>query len=305
MSDNDNDKMDQEVEELRIMAEEMGYKKPPGTTFKEFLESCPANECRKVIDVLKISPEGHSSRGVLIPSIQLYCGNEDCQGVRYFDYLSGDQYVSNDKDGISLNFLVFRCRNCRAVFKTYAIEFKYSYKFKTANISKLGEFPKFGLPVPTRLTKLIKDKNDLDLFNKGFDCENQGKGIGAFTYYRRMVDSVKDQLIDEIAKAVKKIDPDHEMLNHLEEAKKETRFKEAINKIKDTLPKELYVDGINPLTALYGALSQGIHDLTDGECQDRAHDVRLVLTELLERAQFIITEKKTITDAIRRLTNSK
>jgi len=291
-----------ELEELERLAGKVGHKMPIESTFKEFLESCPPNETRKIISILK-KKSGYSYADLDIPDIQLHCKNNDCQGKRYFDFIGGDNVVYLDKT-ISHNFLTFACRNCKRTTKDYAIEIRRVSR-SDALMKKFGEIPKFGLPIPTRLTKLIKDPNDLDLFNKGFDCENQGKGIGAFTYYRRMVDSVKDQLIDEIAKAVKKIDPDHEMLNHLKEAKKETRFKEAINKIKDTLPKELYVDGINPLTALYGALSQGIHDLTDGECQDRAHDVRLVLTELLERAQFIITEKKTITDAIRRLTNSK
>lgn len=295
---------DPELEELERLAGKVGHKKPIESTFKEFLESRPPHETRKIISVLKTKGLEYSYVDLDIPDIQLHCKNNDCQGKRYFDFIDGDDSVYLDKT-ISHNFLTFACRNCKRTIKDYAIEIRRVGISRDALMKKFGEIPKFGLPIPTRLTKLIKDSNDLDLFNKGFDCENQGKGIGAFTYYRRMVDSVKDQLIDEIAKAVKKIDPDHEMLNHLEEAKKETRFKEAINKIKDTLPKELYVDGINPLTALYGALSQGIHDLTDGECQDKAHDVRLVLTELLERVQFIITEKKTITDAIHRLTNSK
>jgi len=93
------------------------------------------------------------------------------------------------------------------------------------------------------------------------------------------------------------------MLKHLKEAKKETRFKQAIEKIKDTLPKELYIDGINPLTALYSALSVGVHELTDGECKDKAHDIRLVLTELFEKTHSFMTEKKTISEAIKRLIN--
>ena len=113
---------------------------------------------------------------------------------------------------------------------------------------KYGEFPKHGLPEPTALTKLITDPIDTELFNEGFDCENQGKGIGAYSYYRRMVDNQKDKLIDRLIEVIKKIDPDNNIIAELEEAKKELQFSKGIEKIKHNLPKELLIDGHNRLS---------------------------------------------------------
>ena len=50
---------------------------------------------------------------------------------------------------------------------------------------KFGEDPPYGQPVSPKLLRLIQP--DSDMFLQGRRSENQGLGIGAFTYYRRVV----------------------------------------------------------------------------------------------------------------------
>jgi hypothetical protein len=144
---------------------------------------------------------------------------------------------------------------------------------------KFGELPPFGSPTPNRLLKLFgKDSN---IFLKGRQCENHGLGIGAFGYYRRVVESHKDQIFDEIIKVTKKIAA--ELIPGLEAAKREHQFLKAIESVKDAIPQGLLINGHNPLTLLHSALSDGLHAQTDKQCLDAAHDVRIVLTALVER----------------------
>ena len=59
--------------------------------------------------------------------------------------------------------------------------------------------------------------------------------------------------------------------------------------IKDGIPESLLVDGHNPLTVLYTALSAGIHGQTDELCLERAASIRLVLADwtLLQTIQSV------------------
>lgn len=254
-----------------------------------------------VLNLINIEKRGQFTHKEIIKQpIEKHCDNESCNGIRFFDCSEVTGYLSDDTS--FNNFvLIYYCRNCKITSYLISIRVISGRKSVHGIVEKYGEIPKYGLYKPDELSQLIKENYDKDLFTKGFECESDGKGIGAFTYYRRLVDSVKNQLIDEIAKAVSKIDSNHEMLEHLKEAKNESRFSNAISKIKDTLPKELYIDGQNPLTALYGALSDGLHEKTDDDCLNLAADIRIILTELFKKTEFILENKSTVSAALKRL----
>jgi hypothetical protein len=65
---------------------------------------------------------------------------------------------------------------------------------------KLGELPVYGPPTPARLISLIGP--DREIFLKGRRCGNLGLGIGAFVYYRRVVENQKSRILDEIIKVI-------------------------------------------------------------------------------------------------------
>ena len=113
--------------------------------------------------------------------------------------------------------------------------------------------------------------------------ENQGLGIGAFGYYRRVVENQKGRLIEEIAKVAKRLGADSAALDKFERAANETQFSKAIDDTKGAIPQWLLVNGQNPLTLLHSALSEGLHAQADEECLELATSIRVVLTELAER----------------------
>ena len=124
-------------------------------------------------------------------------------------------------------------------------------------------------------------RTDRDIFLKGRRCDNQGLGIGAFSYYRRIVENHKAQILDEIIRVATKVAPG--MVETLERAKSENQFLKAIESVKDSIPQSLLVNGHNPLTLLHSALSEGLHAQTDEQCLELAQAVRVVLAELAER----------------------
>ncbi len=164
---------------------------------------------------------------------------------------------------------------------------------------KFGELPLYGPPTPSKLIKLIGP--DREIFLKGRRCENQGLGIGAFVYYRRVVENQKNRILDEIIKVSEKISASEESIAALKEAKKEIQFSKALASVKDAIPQALLINGHNPLTLLHSALSEGLHNQTDEHCLDIASSVRVILGELSDRLGQALKDEAELNHALSKL----
>src|SRR5258708_60087 len=267
----------------------------PEMTFAEFLESCPPETNKWVSFAAK--HDGTSIHAVLVPPpIRIYCNHEHCNGVRTFE--SADHnYLSSDWE---LEFLTYLCRNCRRTMKNFALVVrKDGNHVTTANVYKIGELPIFGPPTPARLISLVGE--DRELFLSGRRAELRGLGIGAFAYYRRVVEEQKGRIIREIGKVASRLNASPETLRLFAEAEKETQFSSAIDKIKTAIPESLRINGQNPLTLLHTALSEGLHDKTDAECLELATSIRLVLAELAERVATPLKDEEELRGAVNKL----
>lgn len=68
-----------------------------------------------------------------------------------------------------------------------------------ARVFKYGEDPAFGERLPNRLLAITGE--DRELFLNGYRCERHGMGIGAFAYYRRVLESHTGQILEELVHA--------------------------------------------------------------------------------------------------------
>jgi hypothetical protein len=235
-----------------------------------------------------------------LPELELYCETEACSGMRLFSTKTSYQLSTKTAaDG----FITYVCKNCGQKFKTFAIRSWFvGDDLENPTWVKFGERPRFGPPVSRRLNTLIEPERDL--FLKGRRCEMQGLGIGAFSYYRRMVEGLKDRLLDKVISVCKKLPSTEAIVQELEKAKAEFHFSKAIEGIHHAIPQVLLIDGHhNPLTLLHGALSAGIHNHTDDECLAFATDIRVVLTEFADRLGNALKDNNEVTSAVSRLLN--
>ncbi len=231
------------------------------------------------------------------PDIQLHCASDVCGGTRTFSNRDG---LIGLTEQIRNVFLVYNCRNCNKSPKIFAI--------RAVNISqgagaalKYGEDPAFGPPTPSRLISLVG--KDREAFLKGRRCENQGLGIGAFAYYRRVVENQKNRLLDEILRVAERIRAPRELISSLNAAKNETQFSKAVELTKESMPQSLLIDGHNPMTLLHKALSEGLHADTDEACLELATSVRVILQELTEKTASALKDHAEIKTAFSRLLN--
>ena len=228
--------------------------------WREFLESFPVNTAQVVSEYWGTA-EREPKR--LAPTLRLYCW--ECEGIRNFighwrlyDLVRDTKWVND--------FLEYTCRECAKAVKTFSIGSKIigDPRFGLGFALKIGETPEAHVELPLSLKSLLGD--DYGLFLKGLQCEKQGLGVGAFTYYRRVVESQKSQLIAEIRRVAEKIGAPQEMLETLARAAKEKQFTRAVEAVKDAIPQALLVDSHNPLKLLHDALSIGVHGETDENC---------------------------------------
>jgi hypothetical protein len=286
---------DHSTEEVK---EEIKYQ-----TIAEFLESTPPNQLIHISDLSEWHTGYSPHSEMRTPEIQLHCDHENCNGVRFFRCVAGEgEYLK--KGEYKFFYVTYRCWNCQKVEKTFSLAAKVDVDTKpSGECYKFGELPTFGPPVSPKLIKLIGP--DRDEFLKGRRCENQGLGVGAFIYYRRVVENQKNRIIEEIIKVSEKIGSPKEKLEKLRVSLKETQFSKALDMAKDALPESLLINGHSPILLLHRALSEGVHALTDEQCLELAGSVRIVLGELSERLSQALKDEAELTKALSTLMNKK
>ena len=270
-------------------------------TFSEFLQSTPPNQVAQISDLAvsqNVGPYPSIEKKINTPELRLHCSHESCNGVRFFRCIDlPANRKSLDHHTISYLYVRYQCSNCKETLKVYSLAAKIDTIGKPHGMCyKFGELPAYGPPVPPRLLKLIGP--DSDMFMQGRRCENQGLGIGAFAYYRRVVENQKNRILGEIVKVSEKIGAPQDKIDILSDAIEQTQFSTALNMAKEAIPESLLIDGHSPMRLLHHALSRGVHELSDEECLELASTVRLVLGELSERLSGLLKDKAELTKAI-------
>jgi len=267
----------------------------PTLDWKNFLEAHPPESAA----VVKNAVDTRYTTGPVLTTspVQLHCDSLECEGIHWFDHITGDVHLERKKwtKGIA----VYCCRHCKRTTKVFALYAKLADDTKSVTAYKLGEYPPFGPHTPSRVISLIGP--DKELFLKGRRAENRGLGIGAFAYYRRVVENQKNRIIDEMEKVARKVGAKPEAISRFDSARAENQFSKAVDDIKDGIPESLLIDGHNPLKLLHTALSKGIHTEDDNTCLALAQSIRLVLTELAEKLSVALKEHAELKDAVSRL----
>ena len=273
-------------------------------SFREFLECIPPGVTSAIGDLgcdTKYPGNGSPFASLANPEITLHCDTEKiCGGNRLFKTGSS---VSLSRKESKLIFVTYICKNCSKVRKTFALRVTLDENLESGSAFKYGEVPQFGPPTPARVISLIGPQRDL--FLKGRRAENQGMGIAAFAYYRRVIEDQKSRIFDEIKKVCTRLSAGQSIIDELVRAKEETQFSKAVDAVKLAIPQLLFINGHNPLTLLHSALSEGLHAQTDEECLEIATSIRVVMAELAERMGQALKDEAELSTAVSRLINKK
>lgn len=266
---------------------------PAILSWVDFLQEQPPGS---VVIVSGAANQAYTPNRLIAPELQIHCPETTCNANMFFT--SKDGAIILSKETWTKTFLTYWCCNCRKFSKMLAVAVQLQEK-NLCNAYKFGELPGFGPPVPPRVLRLIQP--DRELFLSGRRCENQGLGIGAFTYYRRVVENQWSRLVDEIIKVAGTIGALQSTMDELAECRDEQQFSKAVKDMKHAIPATLLINGHNPLVLLHAALSQGVHILPDTECLSLATSIRVILVELAEKLGQALKDEKELSDAVSRL----
>ncbi len=252
----------------------------------EFLMHAPPGKKVKVTDLAGGSYPAQ-------PAIFLRCDSDNCRADMWFDCQDYSGSLEYQK-WIAARFQ-YRCRHCNRTTKWFAFLAKWTDS-SSAEAIKLGEEPPFGPHTPPGVISLVGPAREL--FLKGRASEARGLGIGAFTYYRRVVDSQWERLINAAIGVSERLELPSDILK---QAKAEQQFSKAVEMVKDAIPQTLLIKGHNPMTLLYKALSEGVHELTDDQCLEQAKAIRVILIDFAERVGEALKDRKEVEDALTKL----
>ena len=226
-----------------------------------------------------------------LPRIALFCESEACEDTCFFDPDRGVITLDGTSDGEAVSRLAFAqytCRHCKRTRKVFALRIATKGgRVTTVRAMKFGEDPPAVGPTPRSLRILLGDQ--WGLFLQGRRSEIAGLGIGAFIYYRRVVENVWQAVLARLIE-VARIDGSPERMEILTTAQKENRFTRSMEAAKGAVPASLYVDNHNPFQALYDSCGDGVHEYSDEECIARARIIRLILARFADRATAVLSE---------------
>lgn len=267
------------------------------STWQEVLVELPPYDQR----VVEVDFSGYNN-SLRMPEITMHC--ETCEGARRFE-CTDQPYSTTDRRKWGTRWTTYTCKNCEQQQASFALLVRAVTDplLSRWHVLKVGQYPPHGPRVPTRLLNLLGSEGKQ--FIKGRRAEAHGFGIGAFGYYRRVVENLRNALFERVVKVAEEMGIATERTEPLRLAMKETRFGDAMRLARPALPDVLLLGGRNPFEVLHTALSDGLHEggdsLTDEECLARAAAIRVVLTELAERLAELSRGRAELHEALKNL----
>jgi hypothetical protein len=292
--------MTEPEKKIPIGATAQDSSQPESITLAQLLQDEPLHSPRLISSLFS---DPHHGQIDFPQEIHIHCAHEKCRGVR--------RHVRSGKSGLLVHagdlyqFVSYECTNCTIPGKVFGVKARLS-TLKKGMCVKLYEEPAFGHPIPKRLFQVIGETNR-EPFLQARRAIGRGLGIGAYTYYRRIVENTKFELVDSVLEVARATNASPDQIKLIEHAQSERQFSKAIETLRDAsaIPAVLLIDGHNPLTLLHDLLSEGIHELTDQECLKRAQEAEVILCEIADRMQIALTERKTVKAAITSIMNRK
>jgi hypothetical protein len=213
--------------------------------------------------------------GLLPPQLRMYCGDEKCKGLTWWDVDRNEVYFDPD-----IKERCYTCRNCGESTQYYQIIWREDNP-DIFSFVKVGQWPPLTIEPSPELEKALGPE-DSKLYKKGLVNFQFGYGIGAVAYFRRVLENKINTLLDLIAEAARNENVASEHVERIEAVKKSHRVEDKIVVASEVLPAHLKPGGHNPLDKLYAPLSAGLHGESDDQCLTTFAEARFVLEFLFK-----------------------
>lgn len=207
-------------------------------------------------------------------------------------------------------YLQYRCVHCRVSVAAYWVNveevrvapkkvakepppppFMIPSGFAFRSLKKIGQSPAWSISPPREVTSALKP-DEAALYRKGLANLSQGYGLGALAYFRRVIEMKTTALLELIEEAAK-LEGNEAALVGIEAARRKREAEERLRLAAELLPQSLRPAGKNPLEAMYGLFSAGVHgSLTEEESLEVAQELRDSLDYIFIKMRRDLQEAK-------------
>jgi hypothetical protein len=301
---------------------------------KEFLSNASLYQVQKILENYTLGNEDYTGPYDFVgKTFEYKCEYEDSlktfeieldnATLDYFGSHRGDQIPSENFIDEKLNYTfkaIGRCKSCNSyhvyfllnVFSNNPISdireninnvnFTKQNAYKIANtdifIQKVGAFPQIKI-IPDKIVTKYFQRDTNSFYYKGLNALSQNFGIGAFAYFRRIIEKELINIITDIKSLPDSHSAEIEKLltMHNENPKISTIY----DNIFEHLPNSLKVLGDNPIKLLYNQTSEGLHSLTEEECLEKANSILQLLNFVIKKINEERSEIKILRETIKGL----
>lgn len=170
-------------------------------------------------------------------------------------------------------------------------------------IMKVGQYPAQSVSLPKGLEKNL-GPDAAGLYRKGLISRNNGYGLGALIYIRRVVEDKTNELIEVAATLSESHNIDAAVIAKMRGAansKTFTPYEEKLKIAATIFPDSLKVGSVNPLGSLYSLVSKGIHGLTENECIDTFDITVEVFDYIFTNLRAQVADRNSFVEKVKRL----
>lgn len=239
--------------------------------FKGFLEKKPLYVKLKIKlpDVLsRIQPD----------ALILQCSI--CQAERPFrdprSYGSGAGMGAPPTRQSGLYTFYYQCTGCRQDSFTCWVEVNYGDKENSDWVRKVGQLPMWLPPIAKDIKQELGE--NAELYQKALRNMNEGYGIGACAYLRRLIEKYINPLLQLLHDIKQSEGASIEELSQIQETIKAKDFSSKTKYASEIAPASILVEGHNPLKEIHERLSVGLHTLDE----EKANEYAVIIRDALE-----------------------
>jgi len=203
----------------------------------------------------------------------------------------------------SINMRRYGCLLCSQAAVIFVVYCSYVSRGQTIEciIQKIGQHPAPSITITRGLANHLGDS--ATLYRKALISRNQGYGIAAVAYLRRIVEDKTDELIDIVGQLARGRGLPETDIQAILAAKKQQTYSDKLKVASEVIPATLRPGGSNPFGTLYGLLSDGLHDRTEEECLAISDEIREVFEYVFENLRTQIEDEKRFIDKMSKLTS--
>ncbi|HEX4378044.1 MAG TPA: hypothetical protein VHZ99_12915 [Steroidobacteraceae bacterium] len=217
---------------------------------------------------------------LLLPDVHLFCNAAQCGRPEAFAPEAERWTLPDRSTWTELKFLRYSCRGCGKSTKLYAVRIRFSNEsLHEAAFTKIGEEPPNIGPTPKALRDLLGEA--WVLYLKGVRSQLAGLELGAFVYFRRVVERIWPVLIERFVQ-LSQYDASLDQLAALKDAKDTRQINRSMEVALESIPASIFIDGHNPLDGLTDAYGNQTKEYTSAECSQRADRLRSALNQLAD-----------------------